>query len=221
MSLTQESPEALQEEKQIQQDIFDAIDSYQNIIFNAGAGAGKTLNSINLALLFARNDKKTILIDCDLRKPMIHKVLDLKQEPGLTNVLINKVDILKAVQPIMKKNISVLTCGLLPPNPSDLLNSKKMQDVLNYLKDHYDIIILDVPPILPVTDAIILGSKTDGLCLVVRSENTNRDAILKTKKILDSSGIKITGVILNDVNYKNVYGYYKDYYYYSAENKKK
>lgn len=190
------------------------------LVTSAGAGEGKTLNAINIAQLFARTGKKTLLIDCDLRRPMVHKILEIHQAPGLTHVLINKISIEKATQQLDHGNLSVLTCGALPPNPSDILNTEKMQTLLAVLRKFYDYIIIDAPPIIAVTDSIVLGAKVDGVCLVVRSAKTSREAALRASKILEKSGIKIAGVILNDVDLKSVYGYYKDYYYYSTKKKK-
>jgi capsular exopolysaccharide synthesis family protein len=185
------------------------------IITSAGASEGKSLTSINMALMFSRNNIKTLLIDCDLRKPKIHKILNLEQEPGLTNVLIDKADLDKSIINIGRENFYVLPSGLIPPNPSDLLNTKKMENILTKLKHEYTFIILDLPPVIAVTDPIILGNKVDGVCLVIRSGKTTYEAAFRAKKILENSGVPIIGTILNDVNFRNVYGYYKDYYYYS------
>lgn len=185
------------------------------VMTSAGAGDGKTLNSINMAHIFARSGTKTLLIDCDLRRPMIHKILSLNQEPGLSQVLINEVMFENALQNVDTQNLDILTSGTLPPNPSDLLNTPQMGQLLNDIRSRYDLIIVDAPPVIAVTDSIVLGAKADGICLVVRANKTSRDAALRAKELLQKSETKIVGVILNDVNIKNVYGYYKDYYYYS------
>lgn len=192
------------------------------LITSAGAGEGKTLTSLNIAQLFAREGTKTLIIDCDLRRPKIHKILNINQEPGLTNILINKAaDLESYVQIYDNENLAVLTCGTLPPNPSEILNSKRMEDILTQAQDIYKLIIIDAPPIISVTDSIILGGKVDGVLLVVRSGKTSQEAALKAKKILEISKINIAGSVLNDVDLKSVYGYYKDYYYYSTKEKKR
>ncbi|MCU0642976.1 MAG: polysaccharide biosynthesis tyrosine autokinase [bacterium] len=191
------------------------------LITSAVPGEGKTLNAINTALTFSNTNAKTLLIDCDLRRPMVHKVLNYKDEPGLTNVLISKIAMDKAIQEVKGTNLHLLTCGTLPPNPSEILNTQRMRDVLAELKTRYDMIIIDTPPLITVIDTVILSKEVDGVCLVIKSGKTNFDAANKAKQILQNSGAKITGVILNDVNIKNVYGYYKDYYAYNYTNKKK
>jgi len=186
---------------------------------SAGAGDGKTLNSVNMAYLFARLGTKTLIIDCDLRRPMIHKILGFKQEPGLSQVLIQETPFEAAVRHLDADNLDVLTCGTLPPNPSDLLNAPQMEQLIRKLKSQYDLIILDAPPVIAVTDSIVLSSKVDGICLVVRANKTRRDAVKRAKELLQKGGSKIIGLILNDVNIKNLYGYSKDYYYYSNASK--
>jgi capsular exopolysaccharide synthesis family protein len=190
------------------------------LVTSSLAGEGKTLTTINMAQMFARSGARTLLIDCDIRRPMIHKILNIAQEPGLINVLIKKADLSQTIQKSDDPNLSILTCGALPPNPSEILNSNRMKEFLELVKTDYDMVIFDTTPIIPVTDAIILGSKIDGVCLVIKSGATSRDVVTRAKKILEKSGIKIIGIILNNVNLKNTYGYYKDYYYYSTEGKK-
>lgn len=189
------------------------------LLTSAGAGDGKTLNSINMAYLFARLGTKTLIIDCDLRRPMIHKILGLKQAPGLSQVLIHETEFETAVRHLDADNLDVMPCGTLPPNPSDLLNTPQMEQLIRKLKSQYDLIILDAPPVIAVTDSIVLSSKVDGICLVVRANKTRRDAIKRAKELLGKGGTKIIGIILNDVNIKNLYGYSKDYYYYSNASK--
>ncbi|MCI0511688.1 polysaccharide biosynthesis tyrosine autokinase [candidate division KSB1 bacterium] len=191
------------------------------LVTSAGAGEGKTLTTINMAQLFARNGLRCLLIDCDLRRPMVHKVLDMYQEPGLTNVLVNKATLEQAIQPVPDSDLHVLTSGMLPPNPSELLNSQRMHGLLNEVRQQYQMVLLDSPPVIAVTDALILGIRMDGVCLVLRAGKTDRDAALRTKKLLQNSGIRLIGVVLNDVDLKATYGYYKDYYYYSNKHKPK
>lgn len=192
------------------------------ILTSAGAGEGKTLTAVNMAQMFGKNGTKTILVDCDLRRPMIHKILDLKQEPGLTNLLINRAaDLEVGIQRINNDDLSIITSGTLPPNPSEMLTSHSMNELIEKLKTQFELVILDAPPVIAVNDAMILGKQVDGICFVVRSEKAKREAVQRAKNILQGQNIKIFGVILNDVNLKSQYGYYKDYYYYSHDKKKK
>ncbi|MBN1479170.1 polysaccharide biosynthesis tyrosine autokinase [candidate division KSB1 bacterium] len=190
------------------------------VITSAAPGEGKTLTSLNIAQLYARAGIRTLVMDCDLRRPMVHKALKIRQEPGLTNALIDKAAHLESYVQLfndesLHDNLAVLTCGALPPNPSEILGSKRMGDLLAQLEDMYGLIIIDAPPIISVTDSIILGQKVDGVLLVLRSGKITREAAQKAKKILENSKIHIAGTLLNDVDLKKVYGYYKDYYYYS------
>ncbi len=183
------------------------------LITSASPGEGKTLNAINMAYAFNLAGKKTILIDCDLRRSMVHNVLNLSKEPGLTNVLIKKNHLDETIREMWQPNFSVIPSGTLPPNPAELLNSQRMKEILSELKKRYDIIIIDSPPIIAVTtDTTILSKEVDGVCLVIKSGNTTYSAALKAKQLLVNSNAKIIGTILNDVDFKNVYGYYDDYY---------
>lgn len=191
------------------------------LITSSIAGEGKTLTSVNIAQLFSRSGIKVLLVDCDLRRPMVHNVLQISQEPGLTNLLVDmKRSLSSSVQNCDNENLWILTSGTLPPNPSEILNSQKMKDTIAEAKENYDLLILDAPPIIAVTDSIVLGTHTDGVCLVVRSGKTSREAVIKAIKIMENSSIKTVGMILNDVNLKSIYGYYHDYYYYSKKEKK-
>ncbi|NIV14835.1 MAG: polysaccharide biosynthesis tyrosine autokinase [Aliifodinibius sp.] len=190
------------------------------LITSAGPGEGKTLTTFNLAKLYAQSGMKTLLIDCDLRCGKIHKILNGNREPGLTNVLMNEIALHHAIQRLGNEKLDVLSTGTLPPNPSELLSTQGMRDVLAEGKDNYELVILDSPPLIAVTDSIVLSALVDGVCLVIRSGKTSREVIRKAKQLLESSPSRIVGVILNDIDLKRVYGdrYYKNYYYYYLGN---
>ncbi len=190
------------------------------LLTSAGAGEGKTLTALNLTQVFGRNGVKTLLVDCDLRRPMVHKALGMKSEPGLTNILINKVEPEEAVRRLENHQAYVLPCGTLPPNPSEILDSQKMRDLLARFKKEYDLIILDSPPLIAITDSLVLSNEVDGVCLVIKSGRTHRDMAMKAKRLLESARARIIGTILNDVNLKKVYGYYQDYYSYYTKHQK-
>jgi tyrosine-protein kinase Etk/Wzc len=190
------------------------------LITSSEPGAGKTLTSVNIAQFYAREGTKTILLDCDLRRPMVHKALNLNLEPGLSNFICDKAINIAPYLHLLEDdflhhNLSVLTCGTLPPNPSELLGSKKMEDVIADLYETNDLLIIDSPPIISVMDSIILGQIVDGVVLVLRSGKTNFEAAIRAKKILETGKVNILGTLLNDIDLKSTYGYYKDYYYYS------
>jgi capsular exopolysaccharide synthesis family protein len=191
------------------------------LVTSPNAAEGKTLTAINMAHAFAMNGIKTLLVDCDLRRPMIHHILSLNPEPGLSDVLrnnivsIEKVAVSWALQAPENENLFVFPCGTLPPNPYELLAAQRMRDVLAEFKRQYDLVILDSPPLMAVTDSIVLGSEVDGVCLVIKSGSTRQDVALRAKRLLENSQTNIIGTILNDMDTKAVNGYDKSHDYVS------
>lgn len=184
------------------------------VVTSSEPGEGKSTTAGNLALSFAQAEKNTIIIDCDLRKPSMHKNFRISNLIGLSDVIIGKEKVLEAVHQY-NDHLSVLTSGKLPPNPSEMLGSKAMTNLLESLKEHYDIIVLDSAPLQAVTDAQILSTKADGTILVVRAEKTKKDSVLQAKELLDKVGAHILGIVLNGVeNSRRKY-----YYYYGHEGK--
>jgi tyrosine-protein kinase Etk/Wzc len=183
------------------------------LVTSPNAAEGKTLTAINMAHAFAKNGVKTLLVDCDLRRPMIHHILGLDQEPGLCDVLRNNIVLVEkvagkwAAPAPENENLFVFVCGTLPPNPYELLNTQRMRQVLAEFKRQYDLVILDSPPLMAVTDSIVLGGEVDGVCLVIKSGRTHQDMALRAKQLLENSQTNIIGTILNDVDAKAVNGY--------------
>lgn len=185
------------------------------VITSADPSEGKSTVAGNLALSFAQNEKSVILVDCDLRKPSIHKNFKLSNLNGLSEVLIGKEKLDNTIQKY-SKNLDILASGKVPPNPSEMLGSKAMSELLEILKNKYDVIILDSTPLQAVTDAQILSTKVDGTILVVRSEKTKIDATMEAKNLLDKVGANIIGTVLHAVpNNKSKY-----YHYYGNEENK-
>ncbi|MBZ9625193.1 CpsD/CapB family tyrosine-protein kinase [Clostridium sp. FP2] len=184
------------------------------LITSSGPGEGKTTTSSNLAMVMAQGGNKTILIDCDQRKPQVHKVFGFSNENGLSNILVsdNEVDINIGVHETEEPNLHVLSSGTRPPNPAELLGSVKMKNFIEELKKTYDFIILDTPPIVLVTDAQILAQYTDGCLLVISSGEAERDSVIKSKGLLEKVNAKILGTVLNKVDSKK-----KGYYHYQYE----
>ncbi len=176
-------------------------------------GEGKSTTSANLAIAWAQNDKKVLLIDADLRKPVQHENFGARKF-GLTNILIKETSIDEVIQQTQIANLSLLTSGLIPPNPAELLDSKRMSDLLEYLQKSFDYIILDVPPVIPVTDAVILAAKVDGVVLVINAKTTRPESAQQAKYQLEKAKGEILGVVLNQVEMDRRHA---DYYYYYNE----
>lgn len=189
------------------------------LVTSSNAAEGKTLTAINMAQAFAKNGIKTLLVDCDLRRPMIHHVLGLNQEPGLSDILrnqivsIEKVVISWAVQATENENLFVFPCGTLTSNPYELLAAQRMRDVLAEFKRHYDLVIIDSPPLMAVTDSIVLGGEVDGVCLVIKSGRTRQDMALRAKNLLENSQTNIIGTILNGMDTAAANGYGESNHY--------
>ena len=188
-------------------------------------GEGKTFISSNIALTLGLSNKKTLLIDCDFRKPKVHSIFKQDRYPGICDVFYTEIDYKEVIRKSETNNFSYITCGTLPPNPSEILGSEQMYNLIKKLENEYDIIVIDSPPFLSVTDAEILFNVTDGAILVSRAGKTNRDAFFKTYNKLKSINThKLLGTVLNDFSFKKAYSYYyynNYYYYYSYSGIKK
>lgn len=184
-------------------------------------GEGKSTTISNIALTMAQDGKKVLLIDNDLRKPRQHKIWGLLNK-GLTNMIAMGAPFDEVVQKDVFPNLDVLTSGPIPPNPSELLGSSKMNTILKEIGEPYDYVLLDLPPILAVTDAAIVGNMADGVVLVVRSGLTAPEEAKESKKRLEAGHANILGVVLNGVpTEKKGYGYGYYYYDYYDDNHEK
>jgi len=180
------------------------------MVTSARPQEGKTTTSINTAIVLAQKGVRVLLIDADLRRPSVHKTLGMGPRSGLSNVLTGSVTLDHAItrSPILS-NLFILPAGTPPPNPAELLASANMRDFLNDLRDKYDHIIIDTPPTLSVTDAVVLSQRVDAIILVIRSSKTTKQALRRARDILMQVNAKITGVLLNAVDLSS-----PDYYYY-------
>ncbi|MEK3766874.1 CpsD/CapB family tyrosine-protein kinase [Solibacillus sp. FSL K6-4121] len=184
------------------------------LITSSTPGEGKSTNAANLGVVFAQEGKRVLIIDGDMRKPTLHHTFKTFNKVGLSSILARKAAMHEAVQETFIVGLDVITSGPIPPNPSELLSARTMDILLLEVKKDYDIIIVDSPPLLSVSDAQILGSKCDGSILILNTGNVDKRAVKKAKSILDSSQTKILGVVMN--NYKlPTHHYYYDYENYS------
>lgn len=181
------------------------------LVTSAIPGDGKSVTSSNLAVVFSQQGKKVLLIDADMRKPTIHKNFGLENNAGITSILSRKATVEEVINDTSIDNLSILTCGPLPPNPTELLTSKALENLLNKVYEEYDVIILDTPPVLAVADAQILSKYADGVILVVSSGRTEKEKVKKAKHILESSNANLIGVVLNNKKQEKADTYY--YYY--------
>ena len=187
----------------------------RTLLFSSpGPNEGKSTTSINFAVMLAQQGQRVLLIDADLRRPALHRAMDVLREPGLTNLLIGDADVREAIRPNVLPNLDLLPSGPFPPNPSELLNSQNMQRLLEEFEGKYSHLILDTPPILAVTDSAILGAHTDGVVLVLRSGETEQRAAERAVDQLRGVGVKVFGAVLNEVASTTVEeSYYMQYYY--------
>ncbi|HEU4963878.1 MAG TPA: CpsD/CapB family tyrosine-protein kinase [Bacilli bacterium] len=180
------------------------------VVTSADKREGKTTVVSNLAVVMVKAEQKVLLIDADLRKPSLHYVFPVQNEIGLTQVLGGDCPFEEAVQEMIDiPGLHVLTAGEGPTAPAELLGSKAMRRLLNKVRDEYDIVLIDTPPLLPVTDAQVLAPCVDGAVLVVRSGKVARPLVQKVKGMLEHVGIPVLGAVLNQVSDKD-----SKYYYY-------
>lgn len=184
------------------------------------AEEGKTTVASNLAAVMAAAGVSTVLVEADLRRPNAHNFFGVPFSPGLSDVLTYRLNLADAVRVTKIQDLFFLPAGILPPNPSELLGSARMKDVLQELNDVSDLVVLDTPPSLPVADSMLLAPQADGVILVLRAGQTRRDHAKQAKEAFERSGVRILGIVLNDVDFDTASYYYQHYYarYESTEN---
>ncbi|QNN54019.1 polysaccharide biosynthesis tyrosine autokinase [Nocardioides mesophilus] len=179
------------------------------IVFTSSVpGEGKTSTATNIALALHTAGQRTLLIDADMRRPQLAKLFDLEPAVGLTTVLLGRIDLADAIQVHADSGLAVLASGNLPPNPAELLQSQAMKVLLEEVREDYDVVVLDAPPLLPVTDAAIIASQVDGAVIVVRQGKTTRDQFGHSLERLEAVGARSLGVAMNMVPAKRRQGGY-------------
>lgn len=182
------------------------------VVTSSLAGEGKTTTATNLAITLAQSGQNVCLIDADLRRPMVNEYLGLERNAGLTTLLIGEADVNDLLQPWGDDNLFVLASGQIPPNPSELLGSEEMKDLVARLEVVFDSIVIDAPPLLPVTDAAVLSQHVDGVVLVVGSQKLTRHDLTKSLDALQLVGSNLLGVVLNRLPAKGPDSYSYSYY---------
>jgi capsular exopolysaccharide synthesis family protein len=189
------------------------------VVTSSMQGEGKSTTASNLAVSFANLGKKILLVDCDLRRPSIHKQFQITNIHGLTDIILNYKAFDLCIQRTNIENLDIVTSGQIPPNPSEMLSSNKMMNLVNSFKDNYDYIIMDTPPVGIVTDAAVLSSYCDGVIMVCASDEVDVEMAKIAKERLNKVNAKILGVVLNkmEIDKKK----YQNYYYYGEDSPKK
>jgi len=184
-------------------------DSLKTILITSAAmQEGKTVISTNLALSYAESGEKTLLIDCDLRRPRIHSLMKVQKIPGLVDYLFRKAPLENIIRDTDTKNLSLITVGTNPPDPAKVLGSNAMKNFLIEMKSQFDLIIIDSAPIIAVIDTEILAKYVDGTILVVSSDKTEIDLMSDAIELMKSDKSQFLGTVLNNFRYKSGYGYY-------------
>lgn len=169
------------------------------VVTSSQAGEGKTITVSNLAVIYAQEGKKVLLIDANMRKPYLHQIFSLMNRQGLSTVVTGQTTIQNAVQETFINNLDLLPAGPVPSNPSELIDSTAMWDLLEELEEQYDVILIDTPAMLEVSDSVIFSAMCDGVVMVAASGKAKKDYLRKAKEQLTHVNARILGVVLNQV----------------------
>ena len=179
------------------------------LVTSVAPNENKSITVANLAISMAQGDKKTILVDADVRRPALHTLFGLNNDKGLTSLFIDvNGPIEPALQAVQVPNLQVLTSGPLPPNPAELLGSQRMLDVIEALKSRADVILFDAPPVIAVADASVLGTRVDGALLVVQVGQTRREQAKRARQQLEKLHIRVIGAVLSGASLDSGMGGY-------------
>lgn len=182
------------------------------LLTSAGPEEGKSTTLANLAVTLAQSGKKVLVADCDLRKPVQHKIFEVPNIRGLTNLLVEGLEPSEVIQETKVPGIWMMTAGPIPPNPAELLDSTAFKELLPKLLENYDHVLIDSPPAVAVTDATIIAPQVHGVLLVIKSGEARNEMVKEAKAILDKANARVIGAVLNGVEYSS--DEYRYYYYY-------
>ena len=184
------------------------------LMTSTGPGEGKSTVMANLAIAFAQSGQNTLLVDCDLRRSNVHRIFGMHNGLGLTSHLVGEAGIEQVMMDPGLPNLTVIPAGPIPPNPSEILGSNAMKEFVAKVKSQYDMVLLDAPPVVAVTDAQILSPLADGVLLTVAAGETPKELALQAKSLLQQAQANILGVVLNRLNPEDQKEYQYYYYYY-------
>ncbi len=183
------------------------------VVTSSMQGEGKSITAMNLAISYAMTDRKVLVIDCDLRRPKVSRLLQMNSKVGLSNLIMNSELKDEAILHTNIEGLDVILSGDIPPNPSELLGSPKMQQIINDLRESYDYIFLDSPPVNMVTDAVVLAPQSNGVLFLVRANYAERGGVVHAVEQLEYAKAKILGFVLNDVDMEKTHYAYGKYRY--------
>ncbi len=183
------------------------------VITSSSAGEGKTTTVANFGVVAAQAGSRVCLVDSDLRRPALHRIFGLDNSRGLSTALVEAVPFAAVAQPTRIANLAVLTSGPLPPNPAEMVGSKRIRELLEVASSGFDLILCDSPPVSSVSDGIALAAQSDGVILVIRAGKIPQDVVRRAAEQIEAVKARILGVVLNGVDLRRD-GYYYDYYRY-------
>ncbi len=180
------------------------------LMTSPGASEGKSTTCANLGVVLAQADKSTLIIDCDLRRPSVHKVFGKHNLKGMTNVLSGEYSLPEVWMEILP-NLNIVSVGRIPPNPAELLNSGRFTELLEEARQQFDYVLLDSPPVEAVSDSLVVATRTDGVLLVLDSQSTRKSAVRKAVRSLEAVGARVLGTVMNNVDKTRAGYYYQSY----------
>jgi capsular exopolysaccharide synthesis family protein len=183
------------------------------LVTSPAEGEGKTFVAVNLAGIFAKSNKRTLIIDCDLRRPRIHTLMGVDKKPGLADYLANTAKLDEIIRKTGSNDLFYIASGTIPSNPAEVIESKAMRNFLVEIRDFFDVIIIDSAPIVAVIDTEILADLVDGTILVVSADKTENRLMTDAVDLIKQNNVSFLGTVLNNFKYKSGYGYYYKYYY--------